>query len=974
MKAKTIAAALVGLIVILCYTSCHSASPEGRVVCSMNNDWGFYLGDAGEDGAGKIADADYQAISLPHIMRLEPKHCGGNILYQGIGWYRRYFDLDQKLKGRNVYLEFEGVMLNCMVYINGQKAAEHHGGYMGFEVDATPYIKWEGSNLLEVRVSAEPDPQTPHGKNPGEIDFNYYSGIYRDVWLVYKDNLQITNPLSANTEAGGGIFVTYPEVSKEKATVSVKTQLANRSDEPVTVTLVQKLMDANEVTVATSEQEITLSGQAVKDCTQEMAVSHPSLWHPYSPNLYTLGTEIVEDGKVVDNETTKIGIRHILQTKEGFYINGEKLYLRGTNRHQCFPNVGDAVSNSMHERDALYIKQGGYNAVRAAHYPQDEAFLNACDKYGLLVIECIPGWQFWNDDPVFAERLYQVGREMIRRDRNHPSIFLWETMLNETVYPRPIADSIQKIAHAEFPGDQMYTVGDYWGHQDVADCFDVYYKQVSKFPADGDVMTNNPKDLISIAAHYSREWGDGAGEKPRASLAEDEYEQWRQCRSRLECLDGRGYFDWCMLDANPNMAGHFSWCFMDIPRGLESTTEYCGAVDLNRFPKFSYYMHQSMRDVRISQPGLYDGPMVHIASYNSKAALDSSSKEIWVFSNCDSVSLYRNDNHIGTISRQKAAENYPNVVNKGGSPAFRFKVNGYEAGTLKAVAYLDGQVCCLDEVTTAGEPHHLKVILPGSNIQPIADASDMIPVWIIVEDQAGNRVTDSSLKIHLTVTGEGTLIGKDNDYAGIENQMVEGGVGSCFVRTTRKAGKIVIRAEAQGLEPGEIVVESRKTTVMEVKDGTHQPFAAKERIGETNEKVDEAKLLSTHLQRLIPTTILVPNPDAGSKYPSSNIVDNDDESWWISSSGKLPQTVTFGFDAPKFVSVGRIKFQKDSSTYKYRVDVSTDGNTWQELYTKESTGWDIKPFKIGRELKQFRITFLGVSEGNPGLAEVTLYE
>lgn len=289
--------------------------------------------------------------------------------------------------------------------------------------------------------------------------------------------------------------------------------------------------------------------------------------------MYRLETSIYIDGNVVDRIHTNVGIRTIKQTTEGFFINGEKLYLRGTNRHQCFPNVGDAVSNSMHKRDALLIKQGGYNAVRAAHYTHDPAFLDACDEYGLLVVECIPGWQHWNNDPVFAQRLYQAGRKMIRRDRNHPSIFLWETMLNETRYPKYVADSIQHIAHTEYPGDQMYTAGDYWGHQEVADCFDAYYKQVDKFPADGDVMTNITEDMISIAALYSREWGDGAGDKPRVSLAEDEYEQWRQCRSRLECLDGRGYFDWCMLDANPHMAGHFSWCFMDIARGLSRTTQ-----------------------------------------------------------------------------------------------------------------------------------------------------------------------------------------------------------------------------------------------------------------------------------------------------------------------------------------------------------------------------------------------------------------
>ena len=962
------------LLLLFTLISCTSIQDKGVTnfgATPMNTEWGFYLGDVYGGEAVALDDELWQPIALPHIMRLEPKHCGGNIIYQGIGWYRRYFVVDESRQNQKVYLNFEGVMTNCTVYINGQKVTDHFGGYMDFEVDATPYIKWGETNVVAVRVSAEHDPLTPPGKPQEGMDFNYYSGIYRDVYLEYRNRLHVTNPISANTEAGGGIFVTYPEVNKEHAFVNIKTQIANEFPEDVAATLSQVLTGDDGV-VAQCEQTIELSANSILDLEQQLDVDNPTLWHPNNPHLYRLETSIYIDGNVVDRILTNVGIRTIKQTTEGFFINGEKLYLRGTNRHQCFPNVGDAVSNSMHKRDALLIKQGGYNAVRAAHYTHDPAFLDACDEYGLLVVECIPGWQHWNNDPIFAQRLYQAGREMIRRDRNHPSIFLWETMLNETRYPKYVADSIQHIAHTEYPGDQMYTAGDYWGHQEVADCFDAYYKQVDKFPADGDVMTNIPEDMISIAALYSREWGDGAGDKPRVSLAEDEYEQWRQCRSRLECLDGRGYFDWCMLDANPHMAGHFSWCFMDIARGLSRTTEYCGAVDMNRYPKMSYYMHQSMRDPRVSPLGWDDGAMVYIASYNSGEQFASSAKEIWVFSNCDSVTLYRNDAKVGTITRQQATPAYANVVSKGGSPAFIFNVDGYEAGTLKADAYLDGDIAATHSVTTAGKPHHLNIRLADDDLAIMADGSDMAPVWIEVMDENNNRVTDSEALIHIAVEGCGHLIGEGNAYAAIENQYVEGGVGFCFIRTSRNAGTIDITASSEGLESATKTIKTISSVFPEIPTGNGTRFAGKEVVPE----VDESDLvpLSQKLNAVKIWKVYSSATSASDKYPLENIIDGDDESWWISSSGKTPQSVIVEFQWPTYINFARIKFQKDSSVYKHRVEISRDGKTWTEVFVRESTGWDIKPFKLACEVQCMRITFLEVSEGNPGLAEVSLYE
>lgn len=362
-------------------------------------------------------------------------------------------------------------------------------------------------------MSAAYDSLTPPGKPQDRLDFYYYSGIYRDVKMVVTDKLHISDELEADEVEGGGLFITYPKVEKEEALVAVRTSLKNGHGECRNGVLQSVLRDEEGKVVAEQENPFSLEGG--DDCCleQTLTVSKPLLWHPYHPHLYELECQVKVDGKTVDSRTETIGIRTIrFDRDKGFFINGEHLYLVGANRHQSFPYVGDAASNSMQERDVIDMKRGGYNAVRAAHYPQDPAFLAACDRYGLLVVECIPGWQYFNEDPVFTERLCQVARQMIRRDRNHPSIVLWETALNETHYPLEVVKAIYRIAHEEYPGDQMYTSADYFSHEETEPYYDVFYKQVGCFPKDGNVMSNYLDDQIAVKPLLTREWGDGVGE------------------------------------------------------------------------------------------------------------------------------------------------------------------------------------------------------------------------------------------------------------------------------------------------------------------------------------------------------------------------------------------------------------------------------------------------------------------------------
>lgn len=959
------------LLIAVAFNTLEAQKEPSRLQLDMNTGWAFRLGDVPNGQSVSMDDSNWTPATIPHIMQLEQKHCGGDILYDGIGWYRRYFKLPERYKGKRIAVYFQGVMTSCEVYLNEQKIGENYGGYIGFVVDLSDRINWEGNNLLAVRVNARCDSLTPPGKPQANLDFNYYSGIYRDVRMIISDKLFITDALEENQTAGGGQFITFPEVNKEHAVVSVKTHIRNRHSSIRKGELISELIDKSGKTVATQHIGFSLDKDDNQHIVQQIPVINPSLWHPYTPYLYTLRSRIMVDGKETDRNETAIGIRTIrFDTDKGFFINGEHLYMRGCNRHQAYVNVGDAASNSMQECDVIDIKRGGFNAVRAAHYPQDPDFLAACDKHGLLVVECIPGWQFYNPDSVFIKRVFEVGRRMIRRDRNHPSVVLWETALNESRYPVPFAKAIFELSHEEYPGDQMYTAGDYFGHQELTDYYDVFYKQVSKFPKSGNVMSNYPEDQIAVKPLLTREWGDGVGEKPRVSLMENEEEQMKQCRSRFQQLNGDGYFDWCMLDANPRMGGHFVWSYNDYARGCCDESLFCGVADINRYPKFSYYMSQSMRNKNISQEGLFSGPMVYIASYNASPECSSSTTHITVFSNCDAVKLYRNGQLTGVQTREEQAKSYRAIVDKGGSPCFIFDAKTYEKGVLKAEGLINDKVVVTHEVRTPEAPHHIEAVVHEAGIKPIADGSDMIPVYFRICDRNGTLVYDSNAIIDIQVSGEGKLVGEGIRRIGVSPQKVEGGVGFAFIRTTKKAGTIGITAHSKGLQPGQASVSSIVSTATEVPDGQHTAFLGTEDQGYTSKPSNWEQLVLKNPK------LNIVKVEAGSTqngYPVSNITDGDDRTWWIAGNDNLPQTVVAELAEPVEVSAIRILFMKDSSLYKHKVEGSVDKSEWTTLFERECTGWDFKPQSIHKRIKYIRLTFEKVSEGRAGLGEITLF-
>ena len=922
---------IVAVMAMVCFA-------DERIVMNLNNDWGFWRGDVPGGERVDFDDSQFARVAIPHSMRLEKKHCSGaDQVYQGIGWYRRYLTIPTEWKGKRVVLDFEGVMMDSMIYLNGCEIGQRHGGYIGFSLDITDFVRWGETNVLALKVSNKDNPDTPPGKPLANLDFHYYGGIYRDVVLRVTDPLHITDPLAAGKTAGGGVFVTYPKVSRQLALVNIKTHVNNLRQSATRIVVRTVLTDAQKRIVATNESApILMASGADLHVEQELQVQNPKLWDTRNPHLYTVTSEIVSGGRVVDSIQTQIGIRKIAFKPDGFYLNDEKLYLRGVNRHQSYQNVGDAAPNSMQRRDALQIQENGFNFVRATHYPQDPAFLEACDELGLLVIVCQPGWQYFGKSREFYDRTHRDTREMIRRDRNHPCVVLWESSLNETGYSEQWARESVEIAHQEYPGDQMYTAADYGYHGKY---YDVCYKVVDCN------LEGVQKDFAPAKPFLTREWGDWGHQSLRR---QGEAAMLDQVHARQEQLNGRGYPDWGGLDANKRIAGYCLWSWNDYTRGGAPNTLGSGAVDIDRHRKYSAEWLATMKSPRDPQYG----PVVFIASTHSP----ESALEVEVFSNADSVKLFRNEQLIGVQTREQAARRCPNIVAKGGSPIFTFTLPNFEPGKLRAEAFLDGKIVKVHEVRTPGKAVRLLVEPAVMGIRPVADGSDLVPVYIKAVDEHGTVVPDFQGKVHVSVEGQGQLVGAGIPRVRVENQFLDGGIGFFFVRTSNQAGKIICSASSKGLAAGRAIVDTQPFRGI-FAPGPQPAWKRTEKDLETSEESSQNLAVGS----------CVTASSEQPQNPSANVVDDDPSTRWAAENGNLPQHITV--DLGQAMDVGSVEILWEQSlNYTFHLECSSDRFLWIPL-GKFVSQKDRSLVPVGRRIRYLNVNISQV-ERHAGWASI----
>jgi beta-galactosidase len=412
-----------------------SAAQEANSIL-LNRGWKlFRLDDTpsqpeSDQAALGFDDSLWEEVNLPHTGHVEPLNA--NAMWQGVCWYRLHLASQPEWSGKKVFIDFDGAMSVADVWVNGQQVTTHYGGYLPFSIDLTDKLQ-SVDNVIAVRLDNRDNAEVPPGQSYKRLDFDWYSGLYRDVHLRVQNLVHITDPVQANEPASGGVFVTYPEATTDHATVQVQVHVANEGtlDQTARISLDLQSLDGESVATAQSDPA-TIPGGGDHAFTASLSVDHPKLWYPSHPNLYRLVSTVLGKSSPVDSTTTRIGIRRISFSADGgFQINGQRMFLRGCNRHQEYGYLGYALSDNAQYRDAVKIKSAGFDFVRLSHYPNSPSFLDACDELGLVVMEPMPGWQFMGDN-TFKQRSFQTCRDMIRRDRNHPCIALWETSLNET--------------------------------------------------------------------------------------------------------------------------------------------------------------------------------------------------------------------------------------------------------------------------------------------------------------------------------------------------------------------------------------------------------------------------------------------------------------------------------------------------------------------------------------------------------------
>jgi beta-galactosidase len=745
-------------------------SAGARQVSRLDSGWKFLRDDpAGAAGPG-LDDTAWEAVTLPHTARVEALVTGPvgspDAQWQGVCWYRRRLRLEADGTGAVVLLRFEGAMNVADVWLDGEPVGSHLGGYLPFVLDLTERVRPGQDHVLAVRLDNRDNPIT--GPKPlAQLDFNLYHGLYRSVYLIRKDRLHITDPLAADRPASGGIFVTYPHVSRETATVRVQTHVRNAHADPRSCRVRATLRGPDGVAAATAmSPPVSLEPGADADVRQDLVVSAPRLWGPATPDLYTLDCELVTDAGTTDAERVRIGIRHLALSRDGLRINGEQRFLRGTNRHQEYPYVGYALSDAAQYRDARKIKEAGFDYVRLSHYPHAPAFMDACDELGLVVMDCIPGWQFFNADPAFVELQYRNCRDLVRRDRNHPSVVLWEVSLNESAMPPEFVARTHAIAHEEYPGDQCLTAG--WVHG-----YDVFI----------DARQHGGCRHEATQACLVSEYGDWEYYAMNAGLDQSAWQDLTPAESNSRQLRWQGERALLQQAANFQEAHNDNlgatniadglWVMFDYNRGYAPDIESSGCMDIFRLPKFSYWFFRSQRDVA-------SGPVVFIASHWTQA----SATDVRVFSNCDEVALSLN----GRLLERRGPDR-DRMSTRLAHPPFTFRTGGFTPGTLEAVGYVAGRTAARHVVRTPGAVDRLAIAFDLTGRAQDRARQDVIFCHAELRDANGTVVPDAWENVAFGATGGGTLVGANPSSS-------EAGIASILVRTEPGAAPAAVHALA----------------------------------------------------------------------------------------------------------------------------------------------------------------------------------
>ncbi len=782
-------------------------SDSGRQVYDFNSGWRYHLGDVADGGAKNLDDSSWEVVSTPHTVELLPAEGSGCRNYQGKAWYRKHFVMPESTEGKDVTLHFEGIMGKQKFYIDGREVKEHLGGYLPINIPLTEAGVQPGDScVVAVMADNSDDKSFPPGKPQHSLDFAYHGGIYRDVWMIAKSPVAITDAVEAGRVAGGGVFVHFDNVSDKGADVKIDTDVRNSGAKSRKVTVETSLIDPQGRLVRKVSTPVSVKAGETRTVAQSIHVANPELWAPDSPTLYRIESRVKEGKNTVDGGATRVGIRYFeFDGDKGFMLNGKPFgQLVGVNRHQDFAYVGNAVPNSQQWRDAKRLRDAGCRIIRVAHYPQDPSFMDACDELGMFVIVATPGWQFWNKDPKFAEKVHQNTRDIIRRDRNHPSVLMWEPILNETRYPENFSLEALQITKDEYPypgrpiaAADMHSAG-------AKENYDLVYG----WPGD-DEKADAPRQNI-----FTREFGENVDDWYAHNNDNRASRSWGEKPMKVQALSLAKTYDG-LYRTTGKFIGGAQWHPFDHQRGYHPDPYWGGIYDAFRQPKYAYYMFRSQTDHDLDHPTAESGPMVYIMHEMTQF----SDPDVVVFSNCDSVRLSIYDGARSwtlPVKHEKGRMPSAPVVFKDvwdfwEARDYSYTNKNWQAVNMVAEGIVDGKVVATERKMPSRRSTKLRLRADWNGKPLVADGSDFIVVIAEVTDDNGNVRRLAKENIVFTVEGEGEIIGDASIHA--NPRPVEWGSAPVLIRSTRTPGKIKIKASVEfpgthAPTPAELEIES----------------------------------------------------------------------------------------------------------------------------------------------------------------------
>lgn len=587
----------------------------------LNDDWLFTEQFEDSLAAPEYPENTLQPVRLPHTCKETPFHYFDESLYQIVSGYRRHLLIPEDWQGKQILLTFEGAAHDSTVFCNGKKVGEHHCGYTAFTVDLTDNVLYGQDNLLCVRLDSRENLNVPPFGYV--IDYMTYGGIYRDVLLEVKEKVSLSD-----------IFVhTAIDFSSSPVTAQITSEITlTASDENLTIR--QYYMPKSTAAVQESwkllcEQTVSADASCDKELSLTATLTAPLLWDTEEANLYILKTQLYQDNALLDETETTFGIREAVFKKDGFYLNGRKLMIRGLNRHQSFPYVGYAMPKSMQRLDAdLLKKELGLNAVRTSHYPQSHYFLERCDELGLLVFTEFPGWQHIGDDAWKAQAVANA-EDMIRQYRNHPSIILWGIRINESPDDDVFYEKTNAVAHKL---DPSRPTGGVRAMKKSHLLEDVY--TYNDFLHDGEMPGCEPKKKVTSDMEKPYLISEYNGHMYPTKAFDNEERRSEHAIRHANVLDA--------VAGQPDIAGSFGWCMFDYNThkdfGSGDRICYHGVMDMFRNPKLA---------ANIYACELEQTPVLEITSSMDIGEHPGCNRgNIYILSNADSVKMYKNDRFI----------------------------------------------------------------------------------------------------------------------------------------------------------------------------------------------------------------------------------------------------------------------------------------------------------------------------------------